>query len=52
MFLVAIAPGGAVETHVHLGDAFSILEGSMTLEVAGKFPVTCTPGDSGPVPPQ
>lgn len=38
-------------TLVHLSNAFSILEGSMTLEVAGKSPVTHKPGDSGHVPP-
>jgi quercetin dioxygenase-like cupin family protein len=51
MFLLAIAPGGAVGTHVHHGNAFSILEGSITLEVAGKFPLTRKPGDSGHMPP-
>ena len=48
--LVAIAPGGAVGTHVHLGDAFSILEGLMAREVAGKSPVIPKPDDSGYVP--
>jgi hypothetical protein len=42
--------GGAVGTPVHLSDACSILEGSMTREVAGKSPVTRKPGASGHVP--
>ena len=53
MFRVEIAPGGAERNHVHPGNAFAyILEGSMTLEVAGKPPVTRKPGDSGHVPPK
>lgn len=53
IFLVEIAPGGAVGKHFHPGDAFGyILEGSMTLEVDGKPPVTLKPGDSGHVPPK
>jgi hypothetical protein len=34
-------------THVHLGDACSILEGLMAREVAGKSPAIRKPGDSG-----
>jgi len=51
--LVEIAPGGAVGKHYHPGDAFGyILEGSMTLEVAGKAPVTLKSGESGHVAPK
>jgi quercetin dioxygenase-like cupin family protein len=50
---VEIDPGGAGGKHYHPGDAFGyILEGSMTLEIAGKLPVTLKPGESGHVPPK
>jgi quercetin dioxygenase-like cupin family protein len=53
IFLVEIDPGGAVGKHFHPGDAFGyILEGSMTLEIAGEPPVTLKPGESGHVPPK
>jgi quercetin dioxygenase-like cupin family protein len=53
IFLAQLAPGAAVGKHYHPGDAFAyILEGSMTLEVEGKAPVTLKPGDSGHVPPK
>jgi quercetin dioxygenase-like cupin family protein len=53
IFLVEIAPGGAVGKHYHPGDAFGyVLEGAMALEVEGKTPVTLKPGDSGHVPPK
>jgi quercetin dioxygenase-like cupin family protein len=53
LFLVEIAPGGAVGKHFHPGDAFAyIVEGVMTLEVAGKPPVTLKPGESGHVSPK
>jgi quercetin dioxygenase-like cupin family protein len=52
IFLVEIDPGGAGGKHYYPGDAFGyILEGSMTLEIAGKLPVTLKPGESGHVPP-
>jgi hypothetical protein len=40
-----------VGTHVHLGDACSILEGLMAREVAGKSPVVRKLDDSEYVPP-
>jgi quercetin dioxygenase-like cupin family protein len=53
IFLVEIAPGGAVGKHYHPGDAFGyVLEGTMALEVEGKPPVTLKSGDSGHVPPK
>jgi quercetin dioxygenase-like cupin family protein len=53
IFLVEIAPGGAVGKHYHPGDAFGyVLEGSMALEVEGKAPVILKPGASGHVPPK
>jgi len=53
MFPVEIAPGGAGGEHIHPDDAFaSILEGLMTLKVAGKSPITLKSGDSGHVPPE
>lgn len=53
IFLAELAPGAAVGKHYHPGDAFAyILEGSMTLEIAGKPPVTLKPGDTGYVLPK
>jgi quercetin dioxygenase-like cupin family protein len=53
IFLVEIAPGGAVGKHYHPGDAFGyVLEGIMALEVEGKSPVTLKPGESGHLPPK
>jgi quercetin dioxygenase-like cupin family protein len=53
LFLVEIAPGAAVGKHYHPGDAFGyILEGTMTLVVAGKPPVTLKTGESGHVAPK
>jgi quercetin dioxygenase-like cupin family protein len=53
IFLVEIAPGGAVGKHYHPGDAFGyVLEGAMTLEIEGKSPITLQAGQSGHVAPK
>jgi quercetin dioxygenase-like cupin family protein len=53
IFLIEIAPGGAVGRHYHPGDAFGyVLEGAMTLEIEGKAPMTLQPGQSGHVAPK
>ena len=53
LFLVEVAPGGAVGKHYHPGDAFGyVLEGSMALEVEGKAPAALKAGESGHVPPK
>ena len=52
IFLAELAPGANVGKHYHPGDAFAyILAGTMLLEIAGKPPVTLTPGQSGSLPP-
>lgn len=45
--LVEFAPGAATEPHYHPGEELAyLLEGTVSLEVKGKPPITFKPGDS------
>jgi quercetin dioxygenase-like cupin family protein len=53
MVLAEIAPGATTGKHYHPGHEFAyVLEGSLTLEVPGKPPVTFKVGDSVYQPPR
>jgi quercetin dioxygenase-like cupin family protein len=53
IFLVEIAPGGAVGKHYHPGDAFGyVLEGALTLEIEESRRLPCKHGQSGHVAPK
>lgn len=51
--LVEFAPGAATEMHYHPGDELAyLLEGSLSLEIKGKPPLTFKPGDTFHQPPK
>ncbi len=53
LVLGELAPGAATGTHTHPGDDFAyVLEGSISLEVKGKPPVTFKQGATYHLPPE
>ena len=53
LVLVEFAPGAATEPHYHPGEELAyLLEGSVSLEVKGKPPITFKPGDTFHQPPK
>lgn len=53
LILVELAPGAATEMHYHPGDELAyLLEGTLSLEVKGKPPITFKPGDTFHQPPK
>ena len=51
--LVEFAPGAATQPHYHPGEEMAyLLEGTVSLEVQGKSPITFKPGDTFHQPPK
>ena len=51
--LVEFAPGAATQSHYHPGEEIAyLLEGTVSLEVQGKSPITFKPGDTFHQPPK
>lgn len=51
--LVEFAPGAATQPHYHPGEELAyLLEGTVSLEVQGKPPITFKPGDTFHQPPK
>ena len=51
--LVEFAPGAATQPHYHPGEELAyLLEGTVSLEVKGKPPITFKPGDTFHQPPK
>lgn len=53
LVLVEFAPGAVTQAHYHSGEELAyLLEGTVSMEVQGKSPVTFKPGDTFHLPPK